>query len=115
MPKSPNHSAINLSERIEQLSSKRQEIIRPILEHPKEYVLLSIRALATRLKTDPRPSCASFKVWVSKITNSFSIIYMNYLWHSLLRSIRCSRANKADAPDSLPLMPCFATLRIFKA
>jgi DNA-binding MurR/RpiR family transcriptional regulator len=44
---------INLPERIEQLSTKRQEIIRPILEHPREYVLLSVRALAKRLHTDP--------------------------------------------------------------
>lgn len=43
----------NLPERIEQLSTKRQEVIRPILEHPREYVLLSVRALATRLHTDP--------------------------------------------------------------
>src|SRR5271168_1490676 len=43
----------NLPERIEQLSVKRQEIIRPILEHPREYVLLSVRAMAKRLKTDP--------------------------------------------------------------
>src|SRR5271169_6297656 len=43
----------NLPERIEQLSVKRQEIIRPILEHPREYVLLSVRALAQRLNTDP--------------------------------------------------------------
>jgi DNA-binding MurR/RpiR family transcriptional regulator len=41
------------TERIEQLSVKRQEIIRPILEHPREFVLLSVRALATRLGTDP--------------------------------------------------------------
>ena len=44
---------IHLPERIEQLSTKRQEIIRPILEHPREYVLLSVRALAKRLGTDP--------------------------------------------------------------
>jgi DNA-binding MurR/RpiR family transcriptional regulator len=44
---------INLAERIDQLSIKRQEIIRPILEHPREYVLLSVRALADRLQTDP--------------------------------------------------------------
>src|ERR1700730_1655677 len=43
----------NLPERIEQLSTKRQEIIRPILEHPREYVLLSVRSMAERLKTDP--------------------------------------------------------------
>ena len=47
------NSCITLPERIEQLSTKRQEIIRPILEHPREYVLLSVRALAKRLHTDP--------------------------------------------------------------
>jgi len=44
---------VHLAERIDQLSIKRQEIIRPILEHPREYVLLSVRAMATRLRTDP--------------------------------------------------------------
>jgi RpiR family carbohydrate utilization transcriptional regulator len=42
-----------LAERVDHLSIKRQEIIRPILEHPREYVLLSVRAMAARLKTDP--------------------------------------------------------------
>src|SRR3989440_10303782 len=42
-----------LPQRIDQLSIKRQEIIRPILEHPREYVLLSVRAMAKRLRTDP--------------------------------------------------------------
>ncbi|HEY1925004.1 MAG TPA: MurR/RpiR family transcriptional regulator [Candidatus Acidoferrum sp.] len=48
-----NGSLINLAERIDNLTSKRQEIIRPILEHPREYVLLSVRSMAQRLKTDP--------------------------------------------------------------
>src|SRR2546426_1025804 len=43
----------HLAQRIDQLSIKRQEIIRPILEHPREYVLLSVRAMAKRLQTDP--------------------------------------------------------------
>ena len=43
----------HLTERIDQLSVKRQEIIRPILEHPREFVLLSVRALAQHLGTDP--------------------------------------------------------------
>jgi RpiR family transcriptional regulator, carbohydrate utilization regulator len=51
-PRAPVRT-LNLPERIEKLSVKRQEIIRPILEHPKEYVLLSVRGLAQRLKTDP--------------------------------------------------------------
>jgi RpiR family carbohydrate utilization transcriptional regulator len=42
-----------LAKRIDELSAKRQEIIRPILEHPREYVLLSVRDLAKRLHTDP--------------------------------------------------------------
>src|SRR5215467_81186 len=46
-------ASMHLGERIEQLSVKRQEIIRPILEHPREYVLLSVRAMAKRLNTDP--------------------------------------------------------------
>src|SRR6184192_309146 len=49
----PPSNSLHLGERIEQLSVKRQEIIRPILEHPREYVLLSVRAMAKRLRTDP--------------------------------------------------------------
>lgn len=47
------HHTVHLPERIDQLSTKRQEIIRPILEHPRDYVLLSVRALAKKLRTDP--------------------------------------------------------------
>jgi RpiR family transcriptional regulator, carbohydrate utilization regulator len=51
-PRSPLASP-NFAERIDKLSVKRQEIIRPILEQPRGYVLLSVRAMAERLKTDP--------------------------------------------------------------
>jgi DNA-binding MurR/RpiR family transcriptional regulator len=43
----------NLSEKLRHLSPKRQEIIRPVLENPRSYVLLSVRALAGKLGTDP--------------------------------------------------------------
>jgi RpiR family transcriptional regulator, carbohydrate utilization regulator len=46
-------SSPNLAQSIEKLTVKRQEIIRPILEHPREYVLLSVRAMAHQLNTDP--------------------------------------------------------------
>jgi RpiR family carbohydrate utilization transcriptional regulator len=46
-------SSPNLAQSIEKLTVKRQEIVRPILEHPREYVLLSVRAMAQQLKTDP--------------------------------------------------------------
>ena len=35
------------------LSPKRQELIRPVLEHPRGYVLLSVRGLSRKLGTDP--------------------------------------------------------------
>ena len=43
----------SLSEKLKHLSPKRQEIIRPVLENPRPFVLLSVRALAGRLGTDP--------------------------------------------------------------
>ena len=41
------------SARISLLSPKRQQIIRPAFERPREFVLMSVRALAKRLRTDP--------------------------------------------------------------
>src|ERR1039457_214375 len=43
----------SLSEKLKHLSPKRREIIRPVLENPRPFVLLSVRALASRLGTDP--------------------------------------------------------------
>ncbi len=42
-----------LSALVEQLSPRRQEIIRPVIENPREHVLLSVRGLAESLATDP--------------------------------------------------------------
>lgn len=36
-----------------QLSGKRQDIIRPVLENPREFVLLNVRDMARRLATAP--------------------------------------------------------------
>jgi len=44
---------LSLPARLELLSARRQEIIRPAFERPRGLVLLSVRALAKRLKTDP--------------------------------------------------------------
>src|SRR5260370_20884607 len=38
---------------LEELSRKRQEIIRPVLENPREFVLLNVRDMARRLATAP--------------------------------------------------------------
>src|SRR5215467_13368727 len=51
--KKPSSSGSSLAEKLRELSPKRQEIVRPVLENPRPYVLLSVRALADRLGTDP--------------------------------------------------------------
>lgn len=43
----------SFAERMERLSKKRRELIRPVQEHPREYVLLPIRGVAGKLGTDP--------------------------------------------------------------
>jgi DNA-binding MurR/RpiR family transcriptional regulator len=43
----------SFAERLNLLSKKRKELIRPVQEHPRDYVLLPIRALAGKLDTDP--------------------------------------------------------------
>src|SRR5438552_8174879 len=35
------------------LSPKRQELFRPVLENPRDYVLLNVRELVHKLKVDP--------------------------------------------------------------
>ena len=51
-PKSLNfHSGSGL--RLNELSEKRQQLIRPVLESPREFVLLNIRDMAHRLATAP--------------------------------------------------------------
>src|SRR5262245_55861553 len=45
--------AINLQERLGGLTAKRQEVLRPVLEQPRGFVLLSVRDMAKRLGTDP--------------------------------------------------------------
>ena len=44
---------LSFADRISRLNKSRQEIIRPVQEHPREFVLMSIRLMAERLKTDP--------------------------------------------------------------
>jgi DNA-binding MurR/RpiR family transcriptional regulator len=50
--KKATKTPIRLEVRIEQLSRKRREAIRPVLENPQDYVLLSARVLGQRLRID---------------------------------------------------------------
>jgi DNA-binding MurR/RpiR family transcriptional regulator len=44
---------LSFEERLGQLSKKRRQLVRPIQEHPRDYVLLPIRDVARKLGTDP--------------------------------------------------------------
>src|SRR5690348_10641682 len=48
-----NNGSMSFGERIARLHKKRQELIRPVQENPRDYVLMSVRALAEKLETDP--------------------------------------------------------------
>ncbi|MGA7525473.1 MAG: MurR/RpiR family transcriptional regulator [Acidobacteriaceae bacterium] len=43
----------SFARRLSGLSAKRREIVRPALEHPRNFVLLSVRDIAARLNSDP--------------------------------------------------------------
>lgn len=43
----------SLAQRVAALSPKRRETIRPVLENPRSFVLLSVRDMAARLGSDP--------------------------------------------------------------
>jgi DNA-binding MurR/RpiR family transcriptional regulator len=43
----------SVAEILAKIAPKRQQMIRPVLEHPRDYVLMSVRSLAQSLKLDP--------------------------------------------------------------
>jgi RpiR family transcriptional regulator, carbohydrate utilization regulator len=45
--------AVSPADRVSRLSPRRREIIRPALEDPRRFVLLSVRDMARKLGTDP--------------------------------------------------------------
>src|SRR5215468_2751620 len=49
----PRGAAPDFFANVNGLSRRRQELIRPVLENPREFVLLSVRALAQKLGVDP--------------------------------------------------------------
>ena len=52
-PQAPQEALLPLADRVAALSARRREIIRPVLEHPRSFVLLSVRDMAARLGSDP--------------------------------------------------------------
>ncbi len=51
--KAPPENRESLAQRLAELSPKRRETIRPVFDHPRSFVLLSVRDMASRLGSDP--------------------------------------------------------------
>src|SRR5579871_6151012 len=51
-PRHGGSGSENLAARMKNLSDRRQQIIRPVLANPRQFVLLSVRDLAKALGTD---------------------------------------------------------------
>ena len=47
------HFPTSMALQLQELSEARREIIRPVLEGPREFVLLNVRDMARRLETGP--------------------------------------------------------------
>ena len=82
------------SARLSLLSPKRQAIIRSTFERPREFVLLSVRALAERLGTDPATMIrivrglqfASYREFQHYCTNYPSLTRPHWIPCELVRS-----------------------------
>jgi RpiR family carbohydrate utilization transcriptional regulator len=52
-PAQQKWSSMSPEDRVSQLTPRRREIVRPALEDPRQFVLLSVRDMAAKLGTDP--------------------------------------------------------------
>lgn len=88
----PEHQE-SLAERIGALSPRRREIIRPVLEHPRSFVLLSVRDMASRLGSDPAT--------IVRIARSMHFpSYKAFQQH--LHELSIANATSLDTMQSLP-------------
>jgi DNA-binding MurR/RpiR family transcriptional regulator len=80
------------------LSPKRQELFRPVLENPREYVLLNVRELAKKLKVDP---ATALRVALKMGFDSYREFqhYLHELSVSQATSLDTMGTSKAEASD----------------
>lgn len=85
------------AERIARLSPRRREIIRPVFENPRGFVLLSVRDMATKLGTDP-----ATMVRIAQGLGFDSYKEFQYYLHelSVIRATSLDTMESSSAPDS---------------
>jgi RpiR family transcriptional regulator, carbohydrate utilization regulator len=80
---------------LERLSRKRQELIRPVLENPSEFVLLSARSLAQRLRVDPATTVRIVRSMGFRNYRDFQY-YLHELSISRATSLDTMRTSRAE-------------------
>lgn len=102
MGSKPNHlpngrASMSNADRLAHLSPRRREIIRPALEDPRQYVLLSVRDMAKKLGTDPATT-----VRIARGLGFESYKEFQYYLHelSVVRATSLDTMQAASATDS---------------
>jgi len=88
-------SQISQTERLAHLSPRRREIIRPALEDPRQFVLLSVRDLARKLGTDPATTVRIARAMEFESYKEFQI-YLHELSIARATSLETMRSAPAE-------------------
>ena len=88
-------SHISQTERLARLSPRRREIIRPALEDPRQFVLLSVRDLAKKLGTDPATTVRIARAMEFESYREFQI-YLHELSIARATSLETMRSAPAE-------------------
>lgn len=88
---------VSQADRISRLSPRRREIIRPALEDPRRFVLLSVRDMARELGTDPATT-----VRIARGLGFESYKDFQYYLHelSVVRATSLDTMQSSSSPDS---------------
>jgi len=82
------------------LIPRRQELIRPALEHPQDYVLLSLRAAARMLKADPMTTLRTIRDMGFANYPAFQK-FLHELSVSQATMLDIAKMSAADVPSSI--------------
>ena len=89
-------SQISQTERLARLSPRRREIIRPALEDPRQFVLLSVRDLAKKLGTDPATTVRIARAMEFESYKEFQM-YLHQLSVARATSLETMRSAPAES------------------
>jgi len=95
--------ARRMADLLKNLSPSRQEVIRPVLEHSRDYVLLTIRESAAKLHSDPATILRIVRTMGFPTYREFQW-YLHELSIVLATPLQMMQASLAETGDSLSLV-----------